>query len=393
MKFRITYLLLFLGIFTSLIGQTDSYIPFRVQQKWGFSDFNDKLLIDTKYDKVEFFNKSNFLWKNLAKVYKDNKVGLIDTSGKYIIPIYAQNLTILKSAQKHEDAILIQVSNKYGVVNFKNQLIIALEFDKIQIENDWKKDNRNNLVNQWFYYAEKGEEYFKITKEGIRSKVDKSTYLNSIDKNHPIPKYVKWEPYNRLSDFEKRKIQQSKDSLIFKNKDLFDSIGTKTYGDYIEVFLKGKVGLVDQMELLYAPRVENCIKPIFDHIIQSNKYANETPEYFFLIRNDSSIIYNSNRKAYFSNETKPNKLEFLKPFAESSFIPYKIEGIVRNNFFNISNGNLFGLYNLEKALIIEPKYKYVEIVNFDMCNTKLWLVGIGSNTGYINENGFEYFIN
>jgi hypothetical protein len=394
MKSRFTYCILFIGILSNLIGQTNFYIPFRVQDKWGFSDYNGKLLIEAKYDKIDFFYNYNYLSKNIAKVYKDNKVGLIDTSGKYIIPIYAQNLSILRSARQYEDAILVELNNKFGVVNYKNQLIIPLEFDKIQIENDWKKDNRNILVNQWFYYAKKGEEYFKITKEGSKSKIDKSTYLNTIDKDNLFDErdIISGESYNRIKDTEKRKIQQSKDSLIFKNKDLFDSIGTKTYGDYVEVFLKGKVGLVDQIELLNVPKVENLIKPTFDYVSSSNKYSYVTPEFFFLMRNDSSIIYNSDRKGYNMFGSKPDKNVYLKPFAESSFIPYKIEEVERRDFFKISNGNLIGLYNLKKNLIIEPKYKYVEFNYSSVSNPKLWLVGIGNNTGYINENGFEYFV-
>ena len=54
----------------------------RLDQKWGFIDRNDKIIIPFDYDYVGDFSKD----ENLAWVEKNGKVGFIDKANKLVIP-------------------------------------------------------------------------------------------------------------------------------------------------------------------------------------------------------------------------------------------------------------------------------------------------------------------
>lgn len=98
--------------------------------------------IFTEYSKIEAldnYDKNNNVWyeKNLLKVKKDEKYGLIDLLGNEVLPIEYDNISTLKGV---ENSILVQKDGKYGLVNSEGSIIIEANYKEIKsIEEDYKK--------------------------------------------------------------------------------------------------------------------------------------------------------------------------------------------------------------------------------------------------------------
>ena len=123
---------IFLCISSSLFAQQIELIPYRSQNLWGYATSNRQIAITPEYDSVTFFNTYGDSKNVFAYVFKQNKVGLIDITGKLVIPLYAKNIEILSiSGIGYCNRILVNVVNKYGIVDFKNQIVIPFQYDTI----------------------------------------------------------------------------------------------------------------------------------------------------------------------------------------------------------------------------------------------------------------------
>ena len=98
--------------------------------------------IYTQYSQIEAldnYDESNNIWyeKNVLKVQKDGKYGLIDFNGKEILNIEYDNISTLKGV---ENSILIEKDNKVGLINSDGKNIIDANYKEIKnIDKDYKK--------------------------------------------------------------------------------------------------------------------------------------------------------------------------------------------------------------------------------------------------------------
>jgi|GEM_PF-1463170 len=84
-KIKAVFLLPLLLFSATLVAQ-DVLVPFRVKDKWGYSDLNGKIKIKPRYDYASFFDG------DYAKAYEGTRTGLINKSGKTIIPFLYREL-------------------------------------------------------------------------------------------------------------------------------------------------------------------------------------------------------------------------------------------------------------------------------------------------------------
>ena len=56
------------------------YVPYNLNHKWGFADTNGLILIKPLFDSVGLFDKG------YANAYKNDKVGMINTKGRWVVP-------------------------------------------------------------------------------------------------------------------------------------------------------------------------------------------------------------------------------------------------------------------------------------------------------------------
>lgn len=114
MKIRNYILTLLIVISFSSKGQnaleaTLKQIPFRQADKWGFSNSKREILIEPKYDRVDFFNE------NYSIVHLNSSYGLIDSSGKEVLKLeyyeidfdYSSNTTKQKKVKNQNGNIFL----------------------------------------------------------------------------------------------------------------------------------------------------------------------------------------------------------------------------------------------------------------------------------------------
>ena len=152
---------------------------------------NEEIL--TNYDKIEAlenYDESENIWyeKNVLKVQKDGKWGLIDLDGKEIASTTYDNIETLKGV---ENSIIVEKDGKKGLLNDKGSKIIDTEYSDIEsLGTDYK--NGYITINQEKKYGvislsgekvlennyEKveniyGEKYFVVKENGKQILIDK----------------------------------------------------------------------------------------------------------------------------------------------------------------------------------------------------------------------------
>lgn len=114
-------------------------IPYRNGDKWGFCTTNKKILIECKFDDVNFFEG------HLAKVYINKEYYFIDRNGKRIKKeskieesFNFENeyddveAGLKKKVKKYEISnglVAVRKNNKFGFVNLRNDIIIPFDYD------------------------------------------------------------------------------------------------------------------------------------------------------------------------------------------------------------------------------------------------------------------------
>jgi len=103
------------------VGEREGIKYFQVMQngKTGFRDLDGKIVIEPKFDNAEMFSEG------LSTVKVDNKYGLIDENGNYVLTL--QPYEYLGSV--HNGLASFRANDKYGFVNTAGQEIIKPQFD------------------------------------------------------------------------------------------------------------------------------------------------------------------------------------------------------------------------------------------------------------------------
>ncbi len=96
-KIKVVIFFIFLSqTLSPLLAQSDyNYIPYRKNNKWGYCDSTKRVLIKPAYDSVAAFfalNRIDEKDKYVAVVKKSDKYGLINKSGKVLIPVIYERI-------------------------------------------------------------------------------------------------------------------------------------------------------------------------------------------------------------------------------------------------------------------------------------------------------------
>ena len=93
-------------------------IPYRKGDKWGYCDWNKKIVIPVQYDDVWLFSEG------LAAVKVNNKWCFIDKKGNMVIP------AVYDSVWDFSDGLaLIKLNNKYGFIDTKGNMVIPAVYE------------------------------------------------------------------------------------------------------------------------------------------------------------------------------------------------------------------------------------------------------------------------
>lgn len=109
------------------VAYKDNYFPFSINGKWGFVSENNEVLIQFKYDAIEYITDSTFVGKI------NSKQGLFDYNENAILqPIYD-----VIGYNVIENFSYVRIGDKYGYVNSHNKLITKCEWGFTLPENGY----------------------------------------------------------------------------------------------------------------------------------------------------------------------------------------------------------------------------------------------------------------
>ena len=116
--------------------------------KYGLINFDGKEVIPTEYDEIAVIPQI----ENSFKVKKDNKYGIVDSDGKTVIQAQYTDIDVLGKDNK-SGFIVKKDDGKYGIVDYSNTLILEAKYDSIEkvYGNDMyvvTLDGKQKLVNK-----------------------------------------------------------------------------------------------------------------------------------------------------------------------------------------------------------------------------------------------------
>ena len=388
--------------------------------------------IYTKYDKIEpleNYDKSGNAWyeKDIMRVQKDGKYGLIDLDGKEILSLEYDNIETLKGL---ENSIIVTKNGKVGLVNKSGATIINPEFSKIQkFDDDYTKGyitiDQNKKYGLVSYAGSKilenkyekidaiyGENHFVIQEKGkqivINSKgdkvitdgFDKITQINSDgvvfikDKEYGFmnfDKKVLIKPtYQELKEINIGTLKAKKDNKY----GIIDINGKEKLGfKYSDLYYEESAGFyVTEDEKYNSQILDNKLKVKLSGVLSE---LNKEDGYMKLKIKDEYKYYNfkfeekdvkdvlSNNNLFVSR--KDGKYGFVDKEG-NVVVDYIYDEAQEQNkygFAAVKKGNLWGSINREGKEVITPKYKMKNYLVIDFIGK--WHLGQDINMNYYCE--------
>ena len=388
--------------------------------------------IYTDYDSVEpleNYSSSENVWyeKDILKVGKDGKYGLIDIDGKEILSLNYEKIETLKGL---ENSILVQKDGKLGLVNTSGATIIDTKYSKIKkYDNDYKHgyitvdenkkyglvsyagstilENKYEKINAIY-----GENYFVIEEEGkqkvigsdgkivLDSGFDKIAQINSDgvvfikDKKYGFMDYdkkVKIDPeYQDLKELSEGILKAKKDDkygiIDLNNK-------TKLKFNYENIYYEETAGVYVAEDKKYNSEILDAdlkvqIKGILSEL-------NKDKGYMKLKIGDEYKYYNFKFEEKDVKEVlNDNNLFVSKQDGKYGFVDkdgnvvvdYIYDEAQEQNSFGfaaVKKGDKWGAIDSEGKEVVEPKYKLDNYLVIDFIGK--WHLGQDINMNYYSE--------
>ena len=89
---------------------------------YGVADNKGDIVVEPRYTNLEFLSNTNYLKAGIGNSY-----GVIDVSGKVIVPIEYDYV-----GKMQEDVIVVRKGNKYGCFNKTGEMIVPLDYEEIR---------------------------------------------------------------------------------------------------------------------------------------------------------------------------------------------------------------------------------------------------------------------
>ena len=295
---------------TSETPYEKSVLKYKKNGKYGLIDFDGNIILKAKYDNIESLD----FQEGLLIVEKNGKNGVINIKGDYILK---EKYDIIKANEFYKASNEIEntgfivgnlTSNgyKYGYVNYKNQKILNIEYDQIEILNN----------------IEEGNTYFIAFKDGKAG-----LYSNKYNILKNVYDDIIYNEYNNCLIIE----NNGKQGVFKINGEMLLPI------EYDNIFISGRY---------INTRKENNVE-VFDYTnmdkisIQDVIGLNET------IDNDRYIIAITSDEKYkivdvVNKKIKDEEYDYLEYIENDEFIAYKEEK--------------FGIVDVNGKIIVEFKY-------------------------------------
>lgn len=279
-----------------------------------------------QYDNVEPIRLKNIASdlmyeKSVLKYEKDGKYGLVSFDRKEITkPIYDE----MDNLPYKEGEILVKQNDKYGVINIKGNKMVAIEYDKIAVDEYYTDENR-------YQYA--GYIVSVKTQEGYRY-----GYLNSKGKEVLKTEYNEISRVTEIQDNENSYLICAKNGQYGITKNEEEIVGNEYQS--IRYDATNKVFVIEKSKKYGIVNLEGkIIVPV-----QYNQ-IDITGIYLYAQDEQGTTVYNSNGAQV--------NIDSDVAILDTSNEKYKIR-------INNKNGTKYGVINQEGKQLIEEKYNYIE---------------------------------
>lgn len=93
------------------------------EDKWGFINDTNKVLLDFRYDDIQFLHNTN---QKILRLYTNHdKHGLIDTLGKAVIPVIYDDI-----GRANEGVVPVKKNGLWGFANLQGKLVIPCQYEE-----------------------------------------------------------------------------------------------------------------------------------------------------------------------------------------------------------------------------------------------------------------------
>lgn len=388
--------------------------------------------IFTNYERVEAIeniDKNENVWyeEGILRTENNKKYGLIDLSGKEILPCEYDSI---KALQGIENSLLIQKNEKVGIANSKGSIIIEPNYKEIKNLGDTYKEGYITINDENKYGV-----VSTTKKQALDNKYDdiEQVYLDNyyLVKQSGVKRVINTSGEIILEgNFDDITSNTSK-GFIFKKGDLYGEISTE--GDtviepkyqYLEetepnIFIAkqdDKYGIIDELEEVKIPFEYTGIK----YNEKANLFIAETSEYkTALIDKDFNIkvigilseinteksyirmrvddgykYYDFNCEEKQSKNVLPDNTLFLnKKDGKYGFVDEKGNVVVdyiyddateqnQYGFAGVKKNGLWGSIDKDGKIVIEPKYNLENNLQINFIGK--WHLGQDINMNYYCE--------
>lgn len=311
--------------------------------------------IFTGYDKVEAIDnidKDNNLWyeKDVLKVNKNGKYGLIDLNGKEILPIEYDEITVLDGM---ENSIIIKKDDKIGLVNDNGSAIIDTNYKEIKALGDSYKEG-------YITVDEKG-------KYGVVSTTKKQILENKYDEIFPV--YLK--DYYLVKENGTKELVNSNGEVVLDKG--FDDIKSATTNGVIfnkdnlygEMSFSGEITLEPKYQELKEVKKDIYIAKKDDKYGIIDNVGNEQ-----LAFNYTGMTYNEKANLFFAEDAE-----------------YKTSLI--DEVYNIKATGILSEVNTDDGYIrmrLDDDYKYFDLKGEETSNIQV----LKDNTIFLSKKDGKY---
>jgi len=194
---RALFSLIFFFYFNPFCSSQLVLIPFRKGNLWGYADTLGVIQVKPVFDKADFFNYT----QNFSKVFKNNKVSLMNHHGKLLFPFSDKY-------EQYSDYYIVKQNGKKGIYTRQGIQLHGFEYSSLECPcyyELYKKesDKMIGLKNNEFYLVDlKSKKAKKITKpidsRGFTSGEGLSAVLVDEDNLTTVP-----YPQRQSRDFPK----------------------------------------------------------------------------------------------------------------------------------------------------------------------------------------------
>lgn len=402
MRYLVTTLL-FLTFLNHIYAQrSPMLVPYRIGDKWGFSDTSGKVILQAVYDYANAFSdyKNISAARQLAIVQQDGNMFSIDRNGnrnaaagldyreyavienkifeivvdsKYKYKIFAngkQVTTVDYDGISAYDSIIrafaVWKDHKTGVIGTDGKIIVPVKFEDLGV--NCKKSTRARIV--W-------DAYIKISE---KKEEVKSVLFTQINKSGKLPELCPTQTEMLVEETAYEKTTESK-------------LKEKTGVDKLRILKEKKLAVIEkdgkQGILLY-----DSLFFYFKSHYKINSYSSVMPGNCAqgnAAANKAYIIIEDKGKFGIINE----KEEMVLP-AEYDGISKEYEFYFPEHYFLLRKENKEGVFILTgTGKLVAPKYeKLIGTSSFSKSGNCLFLLfhfKTEKGSGYVGENGFEYY--